>query len=315
MSGLVIGLDGGGTQTRAAAGDTAGAVHGSGRAGACNLAAVLPAEALAVALSAIDGALAEAGGTRGDVTALCAAVAGVSFGDRRQQFLNSLQAAFPQAEVSVVPDYAAALTGATGGEPGVIVIAGTGSAAYGENAAGKTHRTGAYGYLIDDAGSGYGLGRAALAAALRGRDGTGEATTLGSRLCAALGLSSLDDIVPGIYGGTLSRVAVASLSRMVAAAATEDGDPVAEALLMRAGGALAVLVRGVTERLFAGAEAPYPVCRVGGLWEAGGVLEDVFTRSVRRFAPAAALSPPAEPPVQGAVRRARALLRAKEDQK
>jgi len=311
VSKLVVGLDGGGTQTRAAVADASGAVLGTGLCGACSLAVMPPAEALAAALSAIDLALTGANGTRGDVQAVCAAVAGVSFGDRRQQFLDSLQAAFPQAEISVIPDYAAALTGATGGGPGVIVIAGTGSAAYGENAAGETHRTGAYGYLIDDAGSGYGLGRAALAAALRGRDGTGEATTLGPRLCAALGLLSLDDIVPGIYGGAVSRVAVAGLSRVVAAAATEDGDAVAEALLMRAGGALATLVRGVTERLFADADAPYPVCCVGGLWAAGGILADVFVRSVHRFAPTAALSPPAETPVLGAVRRARMLAAAK----
>lgn len=311
MRELVIGLDGGGTQTRAAVADMSGAILGTGLSGACNLAAVPPAEALAAALSAIDVALAEAGGTRGDVIALCAAVAGVSFSERRQQFLKSLQAAFPLASVDVVPDYAAALTGATGGGPGVIVIAGTGSVAYGENAAGISHRTGAYGYLIDDAGSGYGLGRAALAAALRGRDGTGEATTLGPRLCAALEIVSLDDIVPGIYGGTLSRVAVAGLSRVVADAALDDGDLVAEALLMRAGGALAVLVRGVTDRLFADAEAPYPLCRVGGLWAAGGVLKDVFIRSVRRFAPAAVLSAPAESPVLGAVRRAQTVAAAK----
>lgn len=311
MSGLVIGLDGGGTQTRVAVAGVSGAVLGTGLSGACNLAAVPPAEALAAALSAMDAALTEAGGTRGEARAICAAVAGVSFAERRQQFLSNLQAAFPQATMEVIPDYAAALTGATSGGPGVIVIAGTGSAAYGENAAGETHRTGAYGYLIDDAGSGYGLGRAALAAALRGRDGTGETTTLGPRLCAALGLSSLDDIVPGIYGGAISRVAVAGLSRVVAAASTEDGDAVAEALLMRAGGALAVLVRGVTESLFSDADVPYPICCVGGLWAAGGVLEDVFARSVHRFAPAAVLSPPAETPVLGAVRRARTLAAAK----
>jgi len=311
VSGLLIGLDGGGTQTRAAVADFTGAVLGSGLAGACNLAAVPPAEALTAALSAMDGALAEAGGTRNEVRAICAAVAGVSYGERRQLFQDSLKTTFPQATVEVVPDYAAALTGATGGGPGVIVIAGTGSAAYGENVAGVSHRTGAYGYLIDDAGSGYGLGRAALAAALRGRDGTGEATTLGSRLCAALGVSSLDDIVPGIYGGTISRVAVAGLSHVAADAATEDGDTVAEALLMRAGGALATLVRGVTERLFADAKTPYPICCVGGLWAAGGVLEEVFVRSVRRFAPAAVLSAPAETPVQGAVRRAQVQVAAK----
>ena len=184
------------------------------------------------------------------------------------------------------------------------MIAGTGSAAYGENAAGLSHKTGAYGYLIDDAGSGYGVGRTGLAAALRAADGTGEPTTLTERLPAALGLASLKDLIPGVYGGTISRVALAGLSRVVAEAAREDEDAVARAILMRAGGALAQLAQGVTSRLFASSDLPYPLSPIGGLWEAGDALADVFTRSLYRFAPLAVWTPPQRPPVEGAVLRA-----------
>ena len=303
MSALVLGLDGGGTQTRVLAADLLGSTAGAGAAGACNLAAVPPAEALSAALSAADTALAQAAGSRTDVASVCAGVAGVSYAERRTQFLRGLQAAFPDALVAVEPDYAIALTGATGGGPGVIVVAGTGSAAYGENAAGETHRTGAYGYLIDDNGSGYGVGREALAAVLRAADGTGPATTLTDRVLAALGLSALSEIVPGIYGGGLSRVQIAGLSKVVAAA-SEDGDAVARALLMRAGGTLAQLAHGVTLKLFAEAAAPFPVAQIGGLWSAGDALADVFARSLRRFAPAAVLAPPLRSPAEGAVQRA-----------
>ena len=301
MSQFVLGLDGGGTQTRAALADLSGQIVGSGIAGASNLAAVSPADALAAALAAADGALQKAGKSRAEVVSLCAGVAGVSYTDRRAQFLNGLQDAFPNALVSVEPDYAAALAGATGGGPGVIVIAGTGSAAYGRNAAGEAHRTGAYGYLIDDSGSGYGVGRAALAAVLQAADGTGPPTTLTEWISAALGLASLSEIVPGIYGGSLSRVAVAGLSRVVGTAASEDGDPVARALLMRAGGALAHLAHGVTQRLFANDGAEFPVVPIGGLWNAGDTLTEVFLRSLRRFAPSAVMTPPLRPPVEGAV--------------
>ena len=303
MGGLVLGLDGGGTQTRVSVADLMGNPVGTGAAGACNLAAVPPAEALDAALSAADGALAQAGGSRADAVSVCAGVAGVSYPDRRALFLLGLQAAFPHAEVSVEPDYAIALTGATGSEPGVIVIAGTGSAAYGENAAGKTHRTGAYGYLIDDGGSGYGVGREALAAALRAADGTGAATMLTERVLAALHFNSLSEIVPSVYGGDLSRVAIAGLSQTVAAA-SEDGDAVARAILLRAGGTLAQLAHGVTLRLFAETAAPFPVVPIGGLWNSGNALTDVFARSLRRFAPAAVMTPPLSSPVAGAVQRA-----------
>ena len=306
MTGILLGLDGGGTQTRAAVATASGEIIGRGGAGACNLAAVQPAEALQAALAAADIALKEAGQGRAAVESLCAGVAGVSYAARRDQFEAGLQDAFPRARVAVEPDYVVALAGATGGKPGVIVIAGTGSVAYGENASGERHRTGAYGYLIDDGGSGYGVGRTALAAVLRAADGTGEPTCLSARILDALGLSAPADLIPAVYGGKLSRVEIAGLSRTVAQAAQEE-DTVASALLMRAGGVLAHLAHGVTQRLFAGADTPFPVVPIGGLWNAGPHLADVFTRSLRRFAPTAELTPPLQSPVEGAVRRAMTL--------
>ncbi len=305
MTGCVLGLDGGGTQTRAAVAGLSGSITGSGTAGACNLATVSPPEALTNALAAADAALQQAGGSRAEVVSVCAGVAGWSYADRRMQFAHGLQAAFPNAHITVEPDYVIALTGATGGDPGVIVIAGTGSAAYGENATGETHRTGAYGYLIDDGGSGYGIGRGAIAAVLSAADGTGPTTTLTERVLPALGLASLSEIVPGVYGGGISRVRIAGLSRVVAEAASADADPVARALLMRAGGTLAQLVQGVTRRLFADAHEPFPVVQIGGLWSAGDALTDVFACSLRRFAPPAIITAPQASPVEGAVQRAR----------
>lgn len=304
MSGLVLGLDGGGTQTRAAAARLPGSISGRGTAGACNLAAVSPLEALTNALTAADAALTETGAGRAEVVSVCAGVAGWSYADRRTQFTHGLQAAFPNAQIAVEPDYVIALTGATGGSPGVIVIAGTGSAAYGENTAKETHRTGAYGYLVDDGGSGYGVGRGAIAAVLSAADGTGQPTSLTERLLPALGLASLSEIVPGIYGGGISRVQIAGLSRVVAEAASADADRVARALLMRAGGALALLVQGVTQHLFVNGPEPFPVVQVGGLWSAGDALTDVFARSLRRFAPPAVIAAPSASPVEGAVQRA-----------
>ncbi len=307
MTDLVLGLDGGGTQTRAAvAALAAGDLIGHGLSGACNLAAVPPAEALENALAAADTALQKAGGNRGDVMSVCAGVAGWSYAERRAQFAHGLQAAFPNAQIAVEPDYVIALAGATGGAPGVIVIAGTGSAAYGENAAGETHRTGAYGYLLDDGGSGYGVGRGALAAVLAAAYRTGPATTLTDRVLPALGLVSLAEIVPGVYGGGISRIQIAGLSRLVAEAAAADADPVARALLMRAGGTLAQLVQGITRSIFADAHEPFPVAQIGGLWSAGDALTDVFVRSLRRFAPLAVITAPQNSPMDGAVRRAQA---------
>ncbi len=308
MKELLLGLDGGGTQTRVAVADANGTLLGRGSGGACSMSAVSLEEALLSARTAATEALREAEVDPADVRAICAGVAGASFEARRLEFEAGLRETFPNAKVSVIPDFAIALTGATGGNPGVIVIAGTGSVAYGENAGGENHRAGAYGYLIDDSGSGYGVGRAALAAILRAADGTGEATSLSTRIPQALRIASLADIVPGVYGGGISRVTVAVLSRIVAEAALQDNDSAATAILMRAGGALAQLARGVTDRLFADADLPFPVSPIGGLWDAGAPLTDVFTRSLRRFAPNAVFQPPLSAPVEGAVRRAGKVL-------
>lgn len=307
MTPIVLGLDGGGTQTRALAATSEG-VLGQGTGGVCNIAAVSVAEALHSAQDAARMALAGGVGGPEQVRAVCAGVAGCSFEDRRVAFEQGLQVLFPHSRVSVVPDYAIALTGATGGTPGVIVIAGTGSAAYGENGGGETHKAGAYGYLIDDAGSGYGVGRLALTAVLRAADGTGEATRLRERVLEMLGIASLAEIIPGIYGETITRLAVAALSRAVALAATEDNDPVARAILMRAGGALAQLAHGVTARLFPETAQPFPLVPIGGLWNVGPVLSDVFARSVQRFAPMAVIGPPQSSPVAGAVQRALEMI-------
>lgn len=308
MTGLALGLDGGGTRTRALAATGDGTVLGEGFGGACNIAALPLDEALGSAAQCLLAALTAGGGRAEDVRAVCVGVAGWSFEDRRWALREGLQRLFPQAQIAVVPDYAIALTGATDGGPGVIVIAGTGSIAYGENARGEAHRTGGYGFLIDDAGSGYGVGRQALSAVLHAEDGTAAATSLQGRIRAALGITAAAEIIPGIYGGDIDRVQVAALSRVVAEAAVEDSDEVARAILMRTGGALAHLAQGVTTRLFADETASFPLVTVGGLWEAGPALSDVFTRSLRRFAPQAIPQPPQSAPVQGALRRATAML-------
>ena len=76
---------------------------------------------------------------------------------------------------------------------------------------------------------------------------------------------------------------------------------------MRAGGVLAQLAHGITQRLFADTQEPFPIAPIGGLWNAGNLLTDVFTRSLARFAPGAVLTPPLQFPVEGAVQRALAL--------
>lgn len=307
MSVVVVGIDGGGTKTVAAVLDCDNPDPGGaalGRSGPCNIAAMPVSDALANILAAAAEAQAPAGRVKGVV----AATAGYSFADRREELAKGLAREFPAARVKVVPDYAAAFAGATGGAPGIVAIGGTGSVVYGENGAGQSHRAGGYGYAIDDSGSGYGVGRRAIAAVLQAADGTGPKTTLAERLAAELGCVSWDDLAPAIYGGAIDRARVASLAMAVAAAAREDGDEVARGILMRAGGSLAKLTEAVARTLFRSEEA-FAVYPTGSLWEAGEDLTAVYFRSLARFAPHARRGEALYAPAIGAAIQACALLR------
>jgi N-acetylglucosamine kinase-like BadF-type ATPase len=305
-TGCVIGLDAGGTKVNAAVADLDGKVLGGGTAGPCNIASMPAAEAFKAARAACLAALVSAGKLPEDVVAVCAGVAGVSYVDRRTEFTALMQDLFHDARVAVEADYAIAFTGATGGAPGIVVIAGTGSVAYGEDGSGRGFKTGGYGYLIDDGGSGYGVGRDAISAVLHAADKTGPATVLIDRVLEALGVDDLADIVPGVYGGSISRVKIASLATVVADVAEKD-DAVAKEILGYAGSNLATLASTIAGELFPNATDPFPIAMVGSLWKAGNAITVPFIRAIRQAAPTAVLAPAKESPLQGALRRAPAL--------
>src|SRR5438046_5923939 len=97
-------------------------------------------------------------------------------------------------EVQVRAATIIALEAAFGRGPGVVVIAGTGSIAYGRNAAGQTRRAGGWGFAISDEGSGYWIGRAAVGAAIHTLDEKGKSPLLDTIL-KKWKLESLDELV------------------------------------------------------------------------------------------------------------------------
>src|SRR5690606_8774057 len=118
--------------------------------------------------------------------AACAGVAGFSsFEGNDAQAL--FEAVAPAHVWQAYPDLHIALAGGTGGRPGVVVIGGTGSVAFGRNAEGREHRVGGWGYLLSDEGSGFWIGREALIAVLHCMDGRGPHTILTDRVAEAVG--------------------------------------------------------------------------------------------------------------------------------
>ncbi|MCA9731410.1 MAG: hypothetical protein H6696_13280 [Deferribacteres bacterium] len=145
-------------------------------------------------------------------------------------------------------DVASALAGAFAGEPGAILISGTGSIAYGKAPDGKIYRVGGWGYLVGDEGAGFDIGRRGIAAALTDWDGRGEKTILRPRLEEHFKVGSINEAVPEIYVNYATRGALAKFAPFVFEAARE-GDAVATAIINLAAKKLADHIIAMAPRI------------------------------------------------------------------
>jgi N-acetylglucosamine kinase-like BadF-type ATPase len=265
---LYLGVDGGQSHTKVAIGDGRGAIVGRGKAGPCNH--VRSGEGREKLRRAVTEAVSEALAPLGQAfpgTHFAAACFGMSGGpeDKRQLLAELLSC----DRLEVTTDAAIALAGGTGGRPGVVVIAGTGSMAFGRNAAGQTMRAGGWGYLFGDEGGAFHVVRNALRAALREEEGWGPPTRLRQALLEAAGGADVNDVLHRFYTDEFPRQRVAALAPLVDAAARQ-GDEVARQVLLDAGRSLAGYGTAVRTRLFA-ANVTAPVVQVGGAFNSGFV--------------------------------------------
>jgi glucosamine kinase len=291
---VVVGIDGGATRTRAVV-----LVDGvpRGRATVRSASAYHrgPDDAAAVAAEAARAALAAAG-LAGPVDALGAGLAGADDPSVRQRLQGALDAAGLARVVAIDHDAAAALAGGLALQPGVVVVAGTGSIAFGIDASGRRARAGGWGPLLDDEGSGYAVGRAALRAAMRAFDGRGPATALAEAVRARFCLVSLASLK--IPARALSVDEIAALAPLAVEAA-RGGDAVAAGILTAAGEALAAMVVAVARQL-GWERAPFALVAVGGLFEAGDLLRAPLLRALAAAGCTARLQPARFPPEIGA---------------
>jgi N-acetylglucosamine kinase-like BadF-type ATPase len=195
---------------------------------------------------------------------------------------------------------AIALHAALGTAAGMIVEAGTGSFAYARDHRGRTLRAGGWGTSFDDLGSGYDLGRKAITAALRDFDGRGERTLLTRRICRALQLTDITQIVQKNLGPKQ----IAALFPLVLEAARQ-GDRVARRLMAEAAGDLAQLALALARRL--GRRRMVPIVCAGGVFRSSPSLRRSFARYVRQRVPSSRVRLLQREPVEGALAMARKL--------
>lgn len=256
---LIVGVDAGGTKTTGVVSDETGRIlrHARGTGANLHLHGELAVEK--VLADILDELCPEE-----RPEALCLGMAGVDRAGEEQVVRSLLRRLGFRANATVVNDAIIAIAAGAPDRVGVVIIAGTGSIAYGIDRKGRTARAGGLGPALADEGSGGWIGHRAVLAAVRAHEGRGPETTLREAVFEALAITSLSELPALAYGGSLTRERFASLTPLVARIA-QAGDAVATSILEEAATELALTARSVARRLdFSG--QPFPLIFSGGLF-------------------------------------------------
>ncbi len=305
---LYLGIDGGGTSTRAIIIDDTGAVVGEGISGPANALRVGIRDAVRHIREAVDHACAQAGI---DIRQIAAAELGLAGARRREVRERMRKAVSPKLAIKrlkIVTDAEIALDGAMDGAPGLVLIAGTGSICWGVNANGVQARAGGWGPAAGDEGSGYSIARRALQSVAQAADGRGARTRLSAAACEYFDISSVDELAMAISAPGLTHDRFAGFARRVVDVA-RLGDAVARDILRNAGAELATLAIAVVRQLGMQQER-FQVAYVGGVFNAGDLVMQPLIEALQDCAPRAELVAPRVDPAVAAARRARLTAKA-----
>lgn len=292
----VLGIDAGGTKTVCLLADERGQILSEGRGPGANLHA---AGELGVE-KVLHGVMETALGERGIApAAICLGIAGVDRDDEAKTVGAIMRRIGQKSRVLVVNDALIALVAGARDAPGVVIVAGTGSIVYGRNAGGEAARAGGWGHIIGDEGSGYWIGREALAAVMRAADGRGPQTRLTRNILTHFDVADISRLPRIVYDRELPRVSVAALGPIVQQVAA-NGDAVATRILERAAEELVLGASSVATRLeMRGDEFTFYLA--GGVFPVVPWLADELSRRLVEVAPRCDVQILNEEPAVGAV--------------
>jgi N-acetylglucosamine kinase-like BadF-type ATPase len=277
----VLGFDGGGTKTECVLMNSADQVLARTFAGPSNPSRIGVEAAVRAVEESAELALRDAGLERSVISAVGAGLAGTAKVEMKESMGRALQGSFPGAAITVLTDLDAALA-AAGEGPAIILVAGTGSAAFGRNADGEIARSGGYGPASSDQGSAYDIGRHAIAAAIQERVG-GSDSALGREILAQLGCTEWD--VVRHRAQTMPDEIFPPLFPVVAAAA-DAGDAAAQEVLLRASRDLVALVGDVAGRLHLG-DQEFLLVRMGGTMGRSRFFDAQIDAALKKVVPSA----------------------------
>jgi N-acetylglucosamine kinase-like BadF-type ATPase len=293
---VVVGIDGGGTHSFGVAVAREGHVLASAQAGSLNFFGSGLAEArrhLQQLLQSLQQALPPETEFASIVIG-CAAL----FEDATAEEQASLcQGITPLERTRVVSDATTAYHGATLGQPGVLIISGTGSFVLGRSETGRWAQVGGWGHILGDEGSAYWIAREAVRAAIAATEGRGPATSLVHWVGGWFQVKTLNKIIPILHNPAFTKERLASLTHFLAQQ-REPADEVFHQICCRAGRELAAQALTVIERIETKLR-PVPVYLVGGVVENGARVRQSLLAALNEAIPVTA-RPAQLSPVLGA---------------
>jgi glucosamine kinase len=287
MMRLVIGVDGGGSRTRVLVCDDNAQelVHAEGAGSA-----VQPGNAersAAIIAAAVQGALEQVPDGDAAPRILCAGVAGTGSTREREALTEALAEYELAGEVLVRTDAEIGLEDAFGDGAGILLIAGTGSIAFGRGPTGVQARCGGWGPVCGDEGGGYWIGRRALSITTAALDGREPETALAGSILTMAESETPEGLVSWAAAATTAQIAALAL---VVIGAAERGDLRAESLLDLAAEELVVHLRSLARTLFQDERAACAVALSGGLLAPGAMLRRRVEHRLRSAVPGASVA-------------------------
>jgi len=300
----VLGIDAGGTKTVCFLADEEERVLAQARGGGANLKTAGELGVEKVLHEVMEEAISER-----DIklAAICLGMAGVDREEDDRTVRAIMRRIGYRVPTLIVNDALIALQAGVGDRPGIVLIAGTGSIAYGRDAGRRAARAGGWGHILADEGSGYWIGREALRAVMRHADGRGAATSLTPRVLAHLDVEKASDLVRLVYYREIGLQAIAALSPLVEAAHHEQ-DGVATGILQAAADELVLAATTVALRLGM-RDAEFVFVLAGGIFHGVPWLAAEVARRLTELAPRGVVRLLDIEPAVGAVRLAIAEAR------
>ncbi len=289
---LVIGMDVGGTSTRAVLADEQGRILGQAISGTGNYNFVPIAEAAKSFQDAIGRALKVGGHTGSKVDHI---VIGIE--PQPDPLYKYIKKAVKYGGIERRVEGECSMVGGLAEKAGLSLIAGTGSVGWGCNSKGRTHMTSCWG-TIGDEGSAWWLANEGVNAAFWAEDGRGPKTVLLPKLLRHFKVKSLRDACTVIYTDPNVRRTFSQFSRLVMKCAA-DGDRVSKDIVRRGADQIVHLLATCAKELGM-QRGGYRVAATGGLVETGGVYFDLVRKGLKKVHPKSDLVTPRFEPVIGA---------------